>query len=633
MKTAPHQDERPLAVYLFFGLSLFLLPLVFSSQLLDPVRGPRLLILGSVLFGTSVWAILEKRNVVLTKSILQQNSGLGWLVLSFILVSIISSLLAEEKTLALEEGIRRVGIIAWGWIAWILFVWYPIAKKIALFSLLFFGIVEFILATIHAYHLMGLNLPGGSSVPYGTLTNTNLLASAAWCVLITSFAAYGWFDKKNKILAGSGIVTSLFLIVSANSRAVMLAVVFGLFLLSIYVVSQWFQKKSKAIFLISIFAISLVLGGWFWFQTSWKGNSIHSEIVKHGGLGLRMNPNSQEVRLIIWQSSLEMFFENPLLGIGTGNWPLKAQEKGLVSNELNGDYGTKFFGDPHNDYLLVLAENGLLGFLVFIGIWIWALFKAGKLFWQAKAERDKWLYGSLLIGIAGSMIINFFSIDLGRIFQPLVWACWIAVLAAKMAQKTDEEEPSLRKIKENRNGNRKFSRPLIFFLLTGISGFLIIVLGGISIKRDGLVKEIRDLKASGKWEKMAQKCTQVSLGFPKYDPTSLTPLSWYAGYAFSQLGKPLEAEKSLSLAFQQNPWHPQVANSYAGSLYLSQKYPEAIEAYSRLLGRYPDFSEARLNLAIAYFQTGAKLECRSMLQLLAPDFKPDIQAELNRAIQ
>ena len=73
---------------------------------------------------------------------------------------------------------------------------------------------------------------------------------------------------------------------------------------------------------------------------------------------------SMGVRHYWWVHSINMIKKNPVLGIGTG-----AFEEGLNQEikDLTGPAATKT-NDPHNQYLKILVEQGLIGFMAFLGI-------------------------------------------------------------------------------------------------------------------------------------------------------------------------------------------------------------------------------------------------------------------------
>ena len=89
---------------------------------------------------------------------------------------------------------------------------------------------------------------------------------------------------------------------------------------------------------------------------------------------VNLNIESSRGRIMIWKISLPMFSENPITGIGHGNY---------ARDYLN--YQTQFFNNPdniplawkaanlkqaHNEYLQAFCESGSVGGLLFLAIWI-----------------------------------------------------------------------------------------------------------------------------------------------------------------------------------------------------------------------------------------------------------------------
>lgn len=66
-------------------------------------------------------------------------------------------------------------------------------------------------------------------------------------------------------------------------------------------------------------------------------------------------------RFSMWQASVEIYLENPLLGVGTGGLPdaaAKLRAEGRSASQFE-------FSHPHNQYLLALVRWGPLGLLLF----------------------------------------------------------------------------------------------------------------------------------------------------------------------------------------------------------------------------------------------------------------------------
>lgn len=87
------------------------------------------------------------------------------------------------------------------------------------------------------------------------------------------------------------------------------------------------------------------------------------------------NPNtSVGLRLHMWQGAVKMFLENPILGVGTGGYQLAMKE--YQTPQLAPQFHN--FSQPHNSYLYIAANFGIVGLILFLWIFV-ILLKNG---WQ-----------------------------------------------------------------------------------------------------------------------------------------------------------------------------------------------------------------------------------------------------------
>ncbi len=100
-------------------------------------------------------------------------------------------------------------------------------------------------------------------------------------------------------------------------------------------------------------------------------------------------------RLTFWKNTLEMLPKYALLGTGTGGF-----EK-AYANQVEGRSGTAgvVTGDPHNQYLKILVEHGILGLAVFLSIII-------LLLWQPTTNPFKAIGVASLLAIATTSLFN-----------------------------------------------------------------------------------------------------------------------------------------------------------------------------------------------------------------------------------
>lgn len=72
---------------------------------------------------------------------------------------------------------------------------------------------------------------------------------------------------------------------------------------------------------------------------------------------------SMGIRMVFWKNTIEMIREQPLLGYGTGAFGT-AYDRKVVGR--TGVAATPA-GDPHNQYMKITAENGVVALVVFLG--------------------------------------------------------------------------------------------------------------------------------------------------------------------------------------------------------------------------------------------------------------------------
>jgi putative inorganic carbon (HCO3(-)) transporter len=131
-----------------------------------------------------------------------------------------------------------------------------------------------------------------------------------------------------------------------------------------------------------------------------------------------LNPTdtSSTLRLALWESTIAMIMDKPLLGIGWGAyWLVYPQYDFFVL-----DAGTKIF-HAHNMYLHIAAEIGLPGFLAFMAIMGGHAYIAYRI---AAIARQRWAAGLMLgiftalVGLAVSGFTDYimFNVQLSMLF-------------------------------------------------------------------------------------------------------------------------------------------------------------------------------------------------------------------------
>jgi O-antigen ligase len=141
----------------------------------------------------------------------------------------------------------------------------------------------------------------------------------------------------------------------------------------------------------------------------------------------------KEARLILWSAGWRMFLDNPILGVGYGNFRLVAPR--YVTNDVGHDFL------PHNEYLERLAEMGLPGLLALLGMFVASIVTLHRVRRAAKRCGSRFLVNAAL-GVQAGLIgfaISIFFLSAGFLrlfwFMVAISACMPSLAADATARK------------------------------------------------------------------------------------------------------------------------------------------------------------------------------------------------------
>lgn len=222
-----------------------------------------------------------------------------------------------------------------------------------------------------------------------------------------------WFNQTS-FFCYTGMILAGLLFCFSLASLLFFMIVSGVLIL------QWFhQRVSKRLFWLSVCVLPMIP------VAAYKSN-IHIQIeldsIMHDARSyitnpqgifqtIRDNPSGNQTRLLMWTVSAQEFMANPL-GCGTANLDDVLTAR-LDSHGLQDFSAFKY--NPHNQFLQVAVEIGILGLLVFLSVFV-LLFrlawkrKDGLLFWITFSLFFNCLFESMLQRQSG---IVFYMILLG----------------------------------------------------------------------------------------------------------------------------------------------------------------------------------------------------------------------------
>lgn len=166
----------------------------------------------------------------------------------------------------------------------------------------------------------------------------------------------------------SGIIFALgcFALVFNGTRGAWLALAPLIFL----ILCRYIFKSKE--FFVSAVIFLMIFGSFF-------GGS--NRIVERLYSSVNVKTDASNIgRLYIWESSVKMFADHPVLGVGLGQYTRNYQEKYILDEAKD-----RTLGHAHNNFLHMLAENGLIGFVGFIVMLAYIVCSSAKNFYLTRS--------------------------------------------------------------------------------------------------------------------------------------------------------------------------------------------------------------------------------------------------------
>ncbi len=315
-------------------------------------------------------------------------------------------------------------------------------------------------------------------------------------------------------------------------------------------------------------------------------------------------------RLDIWEQTLNMVAEHPVLGVGAGNWKI------CVPDYYQPNPDESYYHNwrrPHNDYIWVLVEKGVPGLLLYLGFFITVLITSLGVLRKSIQPGQKILVIMMMAGLAGYCVDASFSFPYERVDIQMFMMFFVSVIL--WIQLT----VSGREIKPLRTTGKWFLLVAAIFLVFGLHT------ARKMIKAETYTNYAYAAQMSGQWRTVI---LAIDLGYSQWAPLDQTnkPLLWFRGNANMRLGMERidslmqtgtsqvdssmrqvifgEARRDLEHALEQNPWSVPVLHDLATVHYMQEDYPGAVKLFQEALRIYPLFRSSLKILGMTYYAMG-----------------------------
>lgn len=572
---------------LFFWISfVMVLPFVFSTRLIDEDSFPKLIFIAALM------------TILAARSILNSTyRSFDRTLFVIILFSALYFVFSFRQSDLFSAGITSLFILILPFYFLLLMRSNKLFIPQLIYSLIPISATILCLIAIFQY----LTFPGKDFQPVhlirATMSNKNFLSEALIMYLVICLG--GSFYPINSIrklnIAAIILIVLTILLLQTMSAYLCLGflVVFLIPVLIYFNVRKESRKKIILRFFVpgmiilvatGFFALRLKIFGGVKTKIVYAAKIISGEPLPPVKEGLQ---NSIYERLYLWKNSMMLFKENPAVGIGLSNWQIYWPKYGMQGASYL-DAAIMRYEHPHNEYVLLLTESGIVGIICYAFFFIFIIITGLRIVF-GKNNADKRQVAIMLGGILCMALLSLFGYPLHRPFT--ISMCMVMCLIILESGET--------------LSTKKFNSRILAVLLLVFSLFSFNIYAN-RISGEYHFSKALMMQSRGTFGNMLREIRQAENKYFTTDNSS-TPLDWYKGFAmFYQQND--SAMYFYKLSELQNPYHVQTLSDIGALLENQGKHDEAIIYFKRVLSIVPNYYQAHYNMAVAYFNLNKPAE-------------------------
>ncbi len=419
----------------------------------------------------------------------------------------------------------------------------------------------------------------------GTYGHKNLLASVLMLAFPLSVVAWSILKSWQKNVAMVVSIIILFEIFVLRTRGVWLsftaAAIFTLALMSFN--SKGKVKIAKKWLSINAGLALLILAALFFNPT-----------VKESFL----NSSNLQKRLSFWENSMAMIADNPVAGVGAGNWKLIFPKYGLAKVDRSVMQGVTHIQRPHNDYLWIWAEAGPIALLAYLALFFFAFRQISKNLKTLLDERDLKLQYLAFFGLLAFAFFSLSDFPIERASHSFLLMLFMAIPFAYA------KELPLKPLK-----------PLAYVLA-------LVLIGGIYVNSQRYTAEkatvaILEANSSRNAQAIVPAVEAAISDWYTVDAFA-NPLRYYSAKGYAITKRPQQALSDLQLARQAAPYNILVYEFLAQVHVQMGAREKALTYVDSALALSPQFEQALLLKAQLHLQGQEFADALGALNLYPP---------------
>lgn len=592
-KTLPIHNNKLLNfdIYFLFFSTIIIIPFIFSTKTLDLNAAPRLLALAVIVGMFSILNFIKP---------VEGRPSFQFIKLFFFPVSalyLIWSILTLIPAVNPGEGVFDITKTFLTIALLVFFVQLLITHQNGVELLIKSVIVGAVVATAIGLVQYFDKVPGKSGYDLymalyevkGLMSNKNQFAISL--MLMLPFVMYGLFtlSKLWRLAAAYSGLMIILNIVLIQTRSVWIGTITffigflllgGVFLLKKSIKNLLIQKRKVLTTLIVAFI--LIIGATIIIV---KSSGTSSLIKYQVSSTFSTKSNNAQWRLKMWGASWQLAQDNLAFGVGAGNW------KNAILPYYHHNFGNEYqnWRRPHNDFLWVLTEKGVIGLFLFMLIFGVVFYYGFKLLFSEHDFNKKLIIVLMLSGIGAYVVVSLFTFPLERINQQVYLSLIMAVIISYYAKGKAKQE--------RKAGKLYLICNLVIFVLSVFSLYY----ANSYLQSELDINKIVSSMNAGNQRRVIKYADMAYSKLTSVDANNI-PIKMYRGVANLHLKNYTEAYNDLQIALKDFPNQIAVLNNLAIVSSELNKNDEAISYLDKSLAIFPHYEESLSNKVIVYYR-------------------------------
>ncbi|MFT5365815.1 MAG: O-antigen ligase/Flp pilus assembly protein TadD [Candidatus Latescibacterota bacterium] len=614
----PNKKSLPISQhigkYVFLTLCV-IIPLILHTDVYQYALLPKRMVLLLGLFLISLLWLAD----IHSKQISFKKSPFYLPLFCYLIFVILSAIQAPNTLAAVVEITHQVTFICLFMLTYHLFPLQALPTFFRLCAIV--GILVSILGILEARGINANWFPTSNGRPSATFAYRNF--AAAYLIMSLPLTILLWVraQKSTDILLGAFATTlmSVFLIYTRTRGAwvgftcavllvILLALVAHLRWKTPFGFSSkaWKHNTNKA---ISGFAVILMF---ILAALPPQIASQHSRAIDEKKVGLMdalnfvATPQADRGRRLMWQHTLEMIQDHPILGVGVGNWQYiyPRYDKGDM---LRADSAPE---RPHNDWLEIASETGILTLIIYI--WVLTTIARVIILVLRNTKNPEHNLYTLAIAVSLLAVLGHGQVSFPQERIETSWLFWFGLGILAHISTLSSPLPKT---------NAPYSQPMAYLVPMFLLGS--IALTYYQIKFDHHYLKAFEFYKGGNTTGLLN-ASSTALKYCAFN----SQIYLLQGNAYRATGLFSQAQNAYQTGLQYHPNSPQLLKALGTAYALQRKFDQAEKQYQAALDIYPFYQQVYNDLGNVYQERGFYPQAIAAYRNAGPGSDPDIQRNL-----